>query len=506
MKYKITAVALMLALTLCCLGACVDKGDENAEAAQAYVSLSINPSVGLIVDGENVVTEVRGENEDGIVLLYQETGIKGENLDVALKRIAELCIEYSYLDNENRTINALVSSSTGFMTEAIESRIETCVSAIADESGLELEVSYDGEYSLLRRMEEVKASDPDNEAIRNMSVQKFKLALSVSETSGISIEAAAELNDAELIEMLENAYGELEEFSTDAYIRGKQTALALYDKAAASAVCGVYSEYCLKRLVTDPVAAYYGMAYQMYAAGAACLDYVSCVAEFAEDVYSYPLDESVVERIVAILGPECVEKIKDDDGNVTLESVEAYADKLFKNSELAEELESVKNELTAALNEAEASVLREVGKIAEEHRELLDAAVDSASAAANAVGSVVSAWLDDEIEAQIAASVEEMKTLLNELQKLIDEGSLSAESLKTYAATLSAKADEYLGKFENELSPEEKAELEQDLAAVQDKLASDKEALENAIARAEQTARDHIAEKKALLKNVTEQP
>ena len=337
-----------------------------------------------------------------------------------------------------------------------------------------------------------------------MSVQKFQLALSVSQTSGISIEAAAELNDADLIEALKNAYGTLEEFSTDAYLRAKETAFAVYDKAAASAVCGVYSEYCLKRLLTDPVAAYYGTAYQMYTAGATCLEYVSCLAELAEDVYTYPLDESVVERVTAILGSECVEQIKNDAGEVTLESVEAYADKLFKNSALGVELESVKNELTVALNDAEASIRVELGKLAERHRELINSAIAGASAAANAVESVVSAWLDDEIEAQIALSVEEMKSLLNDLKQAVDDGSLSIDSLKEFTAKLSAKADEYLRKFENELSAEEKAELDQKKTAVLDKLTSDKETLENAIAQAEQTAKEYIAEKKALLKNVTE--
>lgn len=504
MKFKITAAILMLALTLCCLGACNEKGDENAESAQSYVSLSINPSVGLIVDENNVVTEARGENEDGIVLLYEETGIEGEKLDVALKRIAELCVEYGYLDDENRTVNALVSSSTSIMTKSIESQIQAGVSAVASETGFDLTVSYDGEYSLIRRMEEFQSSNPDNEAIQNMSVQKFQLALSVSQTSGISIEAAAELNDADLIEALKNTYGTLEEFSTDAYLRAKETAFAVYDKAAASAVCGVYSEYCLKRLLTDPVAAYYGTAYQMYTAGATCLEYVSCLAELAEDVYTYPLDESVVERVTAILGSECVEQIKNDAGEVTLESVEAYADKLFKNSALGVELESVKNELTVALNDAEASIRVELGKLAERHRELINSAIAGASAAANAVESVVSAWLDDEIEAQIALSVEEMKSLLNDLKQAVDDGSLSIDSLKEFTAKLSAKADEYLRKFENELSAEEKAELDQKKTAVLDKLTSDKETLENAIAQAEQTAKEYIAEKKALLKNVTE--
>ena len=67
----------MLAGSMCALTVCGSDGTEKAEK-QAYVSLDINPAIELIVDKDNNVVSVRGENEDGQVLLYEETGIKGE--------------------------------------------------------------------------------------------------------------------------------------------------------------------------------------------------------------------------------------------------------------------------------------------------------------------------------------------------------------------------------------------------------------------------------------------
>ena len=253
MKKKILIAILLLAVASTCLVACTKDDGEDNGADRAYVSLDINPAVELITDGENTVTNVRGENEDGQVLLYNEAGIVGEKLDVAVKRIIELSIDYGYLSEDNKAVSVLVSAQDSANVASVQSTVDASVTATASAKGL-------------RRMEEAKEEYPDSAAVQNLSTQKFKLALSVSETCGISIDAAAELNDKDLIEMLKNASDNIEEFATDAYVRAKDSASAAYDKAVELAVCGVYSEYCYDRILTEPLTAYYGLVYQMYSA------------------------------------------------------------------------------------------------------------------------------------------------------------------------------------------------------------------------------------------------
>ena len=188
-------------------GACDNNNTDPADKAenQAYVSLDINPAIELIVDKDNNVVSVRGENEDGQVLLYEETGIEGEKIDAALQKITDLAVQYGYLDENNKVVDTIVSSGNDEFAAEILSKVNTSVTATAENLGLSVTTDGEGAYSLLRKMDEVKKQFPNNKAIQNMSVSKFKLALSVSETGDISIDAAVAMDDAELIKMLKEA-------------------------------------------------------------------------------------------------------------------------------------------------------------------------------------------------------------------------------------------------------------------------------------------------------------
>ena len=504
MKKKILIAILLLAVASTCLVACTKDKGSDAESNRAYVSLDINPAIELIADGDNVVTNARGENEDGQVLLYNETGIVGEKLDVAVKKIIELSVDYGYLDEDNKAVSVLVAAQDSVNTEAIQSTVDASITATASAKGLTVSVDHEGAFSLLRRMEEVKAEYPDNAAVQNMSVQKFKLALSVSETCGISIEAAAEINDKDLIEMLKNASDNIEEFATDAYVRAKESASAAYDKAVGLALCGVYSEYCYDRLITEPLTAYYGLVYQMYSAGAVGLGYIANIADYAADTFEYPLDEATAEQVAAIFGLDSCEPLKNADGEVTLASIENYADILFKNSEAGKELETLKSELAAALNEVEAEVKTEIYKLTDEHRELIEQAVTSAKLIADGVEGMISALLDDNIEEQLRTCIADMRAVLTELNTVMANGEFSVEGLKTYVERLDGKAEEYRVKLENELSAEEVAELNEKKANVGEKLTAEKEKTEAAIREAEELARAHLAALKEARKNGAE--
>ena len=504
MKKKILIAILLLAVASTCLVACTKDEGNDAESNRAYVSLDINPAVELIADGDNVVTDARGENEDGQVLLYNETGIVGEKLDIAVKRIIELSVDYGYLNEDNKAVSVLVAAQDSANIASIQSTVDASVTATASAKGITVTIDHEGAFSLLRRLEEAKAEYPDSAAVQNMSTQKFKLVLSVSETCGISIDAAAELNDKDLIEMLKNASDNIEEFATDAYVRAKASASAAYDKAVELAVCGVYSEYCYDRLITEPLTAYYGLVYQMYSAGATGLGYIANIADYAADTFEYPLDEATAAHAAAILGLDSYEPLKNADGEVTLASIENYADIRFKNSEVGQELERMKSELASALDEAEAEVKAEIYKLTDEHRELLEQACVSAKLVADGVEGMISALLDDDIEEQLRSCVADMRAILAELNEVVANGELSVEGLKNYVDRLETKSEEYRVKLENELSAEEVAELNEKKAKVSEKLTAEKEKMEAAIAEAENTARAHLAALKEARKKGAE--
>ena len=93
------------------LGACIPlAGCGKNDDKSGYVSLDINPSVELVVDENGLVAGVRGVNEDGLVLLYNESGIKGETVDNAVKKIVDISIEEGYLTEDNKVVNVTVSA------------------------------------------------------------------------------------------------------------------------------------------------------------------------------------------------------------------------------------------------------------------------------------------------------------------------------------------------------------------------------------------------------------
>ena len=163
MRNKILAVALsaIMMSSMCALTAC---GSKNKAEDQAYVSLDINPAIELVVDKDNNVVSVRGENEDGQVLLYNEAGIKGEKIDVAIEKITNLAIEYGYLDEKNKVVDTLVTSNSDSFAKKITEKVNTTVTATAEKTGLTVKTDGEGAYSLLRRMEEFKKAHPNDKA------------------------------------------------------------------------------------------------------------------------------------------------------------------------------------------------------------------------------------------------------------------------------------------------------------------------------------------------------
>jgi len=493
MKKKICAIALsaLMAGTVCSLTACNLTPGGEAEKL-AYVSMDINPAVELIVDKENKVVSVRGENEDGQVLLYEETGIEGEKIEVAINKITDLAVKYGYLDENNKVVDTLVTSGDDDFASQILSKVNTSVTATA--AGLGLTVTTDGEgaYSLLRKMDEVKKEFPNNTAIQNMSVQKFKLALSVSETGDISLDAAVALDDAELIEMLKEVSPQIEEFATAAYTEAKTKALAAYGQVAEIAGYGVYSAYYLENLTSHFATAYYGGVYQMYASAAKGFGTICDVAELAAQVGDYPLNTAQVEAVVTALGMESADALKNADGEVTVESVEAYADKLFKNTPASEALEQTKAALTEALAQAEAAIKAKVNEMTEEYKPQIEAALANARNILAAVEKLFNN-LPDLVKSAMDSCTKDLKEILEQINSVLAGEKIELDDLRALADRLESKAEEYLDKIKADLTDEEWAELEAKKAAEIAKYSAQKQELEEALDEAAKAAKDYLA-------------
>ncbi len=491
MKKKIlaTVLAVVMVCSVFAFTACDLFGGKSDDTA--YVSLDINPAIELIVDSDNKVVSVRGENEDGQVLLYQEEGIVGVSVDVAIQKITDLAIKYGYLDENNTVVDTLVTSDNDKFASEILGKVNTTVTATAENLGLSVTTDGQGAWSLLRQMEEVKAQFPNNQAIQKMSVQKFKLALSVSETGEISLEAAVEMDDAELIAELQKATDKIEEFATAAYTQAKEKALALYDQVTEVASYAAYTKFYTMNTLSHLTTCYYGAAYQMYATAAKGIGSVCKLAELAQNVKTYPLNEEQVTAVVKALGMESADPLKNSNGEITVESIEAYADKLFKNSPAGAELEQMKTDLKEALHSAETVIKEKVSQFAEEYKPQIEAAVTAANALVAAVESFASKV------PLINSIVTDFTDIMASISGIMDDGTIGIDDLKDQVVLLETKANDYLAKIKEDLSEEEWAQVEADRQKIIDGMASAKTEMEQALNQAEQAAKDYLANLKA---------
>ena len=299
MKKKILSAIIAGVLTLGCvapLAACGKNDDKSA-----YVSVDINPSVELIVGSDGKVTGVRGTNEDGLVLLYNESGIEGETVKNAVAKIVNLAVEQGYLNEDNKVVNTTVAATTDKKTEKLEKEVDKVITATADKSGLKVKIDTDGAYSVQRRFEEFKKAHSDSKVVQALTLPRFRLALSVSETGAVSLETAVEMDNEELIAVLKEYDEKIEQFATDAYILAKRQAEAAYDKAVTLYTYSEYSQFYVKNLSTHHKTAYLGGVYQTYASAALMMDSVKKVVEYANRAANYPLTEEQIAAVVKAL-------------------------------------------------------------------------------------------------------------------------------------------------------------------------------------------------------------
>ncbi len=488
MKKKILSAIIAGVLTLGCvapLAACGKNDDKSA-----YVSVDINPSVELIVGSDGKVTGVRGTNEDGLVLLYNESGIEGETVKNAVAKIVNLAVEQGYLNEDNKVVNTTVAATTDKKTEKLEKEVNKVITATADKSGLKVKIDTDGAYSVQRRFEEFKKAHPDSKVVQSLTLPRFRLALSVSETGAVSLETAVEMDNEELIAVLKEYDEKIEQFATDAYILAKRQAEAAYDKAVTLYTYSEYSQFYMNKsnFANHKKTAYLGGMYQTYASAALMMDSVKKVAEYANRAANYPLTEEQIAAVVKALQLENADPIKDKDGNVTIKSIEAYADKEFKNSEVNAELQAKKQALTEALNKTEAEIKEKINAFCVEYKEQIEAVVNLAQSSYNALV----AFLPADVKASIKETLDETKETIEAIKKWAEDEKAYFTDIDTFTARLESQADKYLGKIKEDLSEDEwnavQKSIEADIANA--KVAKDN--YNDALAKAEAEAKKYL--------------
>jgi len=493
MKKKLFSIcALALISVLCIVLAACNPNDENQPSeAVSFVSLDINPSIELTLDKNNKVVSVYGANEDGQVLLYGETSIVGTDIESAVNKITSLAIELGYISEDNVVIQT--SATADGNTEELLNKINAQINATADSLNVSVKVSGADAYSLLRKLEEVKKQYPDNEAIQSLTPEQFKLVVSASEAGDITIEAAVELDTEQLIKAVSESHKKAEEFATLAYDKATTLAKDAYDKAVGAAMDGIYTSYYMTH---HPLSAYNGFAYQGYKTTARGLYAIADALDFVEDMYEYPLDDAQISAAAEALGlGNNVEPLKNSDGEVTVESIYAYADKVFKNSELSQDLDNMKKQLSDVLDSVENDVQVKIKEIAQQYSSEIEVIKTSLTSVIDGIKGLES-LIPEAFMTQIEAVKTDLNEILTDLSEIVSDRKISSDEIRALADKLNKKSGDALEKIENDLTEEELAEIAELQQAAADNLANAKAELDDKLAKAEEAAKDYLKQLK----------
>lgn len=483
----------------------------------ACVNIDINPSIELIVDKDSKVISVRGANDDGVLLLFNEQTVVGKPLDEALEIIIGYAAQYGFLTADNPVIGAIANSDNAELLAAVKQAINTSITAASTSTGLILSVDLDGAFSLYRRLSELKARFPQNQAIQSLTVNKLRLALSVSETTGISLEAAIELDESRLLELIAAADQKIEEYATEQFNENKQTALSIYDKVSAIEIYAAYAEIYASRAPEYLLTSYYGAAYQLYASAAAGFSALLEVGDVMREVMNYELDLKIVEEIAEIFGLADVEPLRGANDAVTIKSIEAYADKTFRSllggtaDAAVIDLTPKKQALTEALNRAEAAIRATIDNIAEEYVAQISKQIEQVQGVYNQVKPIL-AGTKEAIEIMaivpgLKEAVEDLTAIMADfeeftarLQALLKGETPSISEFEKIVSGYGEKAAKYLEKINADLTAAEQAELAAKLEKIAEKHAAEKAALDAALEDARNQAIDLLTSTKNKLK------
>lgn len=495
-RKRLTIIVASVLLACLAVVGFVGCADKNERKSDSFVRLDINPSIELVVDANNKVVSVYGANTDGTVLLYGEkANVVGKDFEEALALITDEAVKLGYLSEENKVVQYTVSSPDGEKAEnELAASIDAKVTATSKSLGLTVTTDGSGAYSLLRRYNEYKESHPDSEIAQKMSVAEFRLALSAAETGEITLDAAIELNDEELVAMIKTASENAKEFATNQYQAAKIAAEKVYEAATSAALDGIYATYYQAHMTSHPTTWYYGYVYQLYATASHGTKALEGIFMLKEKISAITLGDSAVKAVLSALGlsESEVDLIKDADGNVTLESVYAYADKAFKNTSAGADVDALKAKLDAALKSAETYFNEEQARIMQEYEPQITAAYNAAVAVAAMVKTFINSPTAALIPDNVKAIINEAISAAEELKTTLTKENLSTADVKELSEKYAKKAEETLETIKADLTDEEKAEVEQIRAKAEEGLAKAKETYDTAMANAEKFAREAI--------------
>ncbi|MCX4361801.1 MAG: hypothetical protein OSJ74_00215 [Clostridia bacterium] len=343
----IAVVAMILGATACFVGC-----DNSKEAvATTYVSMDINPSIRFVLDQNEKVISYSCENEDACILLYGEAVI-GLDISQAAQKIMDLAVEMGYLTQDNCGVQVVVASDKSKVESKILDKIQVVVENTDNKLSFDINYNKEGSFVLNYQLAKLKEKYPDNQDYQNLTAGKLRLVYSAMAVDySLKMDDAVKMSSSQLIAIVDDAYSQLEEYSTKAFEEAKRAAEQVYQAAVSATQEAVYiAKYVEYKGIVEgglAVAEYGGLS-----VASKSIDILAKSLILAENVADKILQSEETMAIAEALGVD-IDELKDEQGNVTVGSIEAYVDKVAKNTadNMTQEMRSKLNQAVESLEE-----------------------------------------------------------------------------------------------------------------------------------------------------------
>ncbi len=386
----LTAV-LSFALVACNGGVFDTEKDEifshNAISPKAttFVGIDINPSIEFILDQNDMVLSVASANDDGLIMLWKEDGIVGANLQVAIKKITQLALDYGYLNKDNNVVNISV---TTIAKTAIDDNAnnkdntkDKTNDAIAEDDDVKTDVSDTPEkvakaiivgnvklavetalkqantdfnvvigngidIALSYELEKIKNEYKSDKVFESIDVETYRLIKrAMAYDSQLSLKQAVKLGKEQLLSLVRNAQANATNKLGKDFEKAQAEAQFAYENKKQALTDRLFVSYFLDKLDS---AQNFGDAYDLiakigYATQYDILHEIRFVIEryaiYLRDFLSNPvyqkedvqkIYDAISLHIAKIDYTSFINKVCDADGCASLEKITAYINSLYR--------------------------------------------------------------------------------------------------------------------------------------------------------------------------------
>ncbi len=200
--FILSMCSLIIIAAVIVLGCSLNRNNPQNDATikDSVITMELNPSISLTVDEKGIVTSVYGNNDEGkMILIDEEENIVGKEAETAMDKILEIEVKCGYFVKDS--------------TDEQYNNLKITVNCELDTNELNAMVQQLNDH-VTSKLNELNVHVNEKVEIIKNNEKEHLVNLAVSLDPELTIEAANQLTNQQLIAKISASYLELEQFPT----------------------------------------------------------------------------------------------------------------------------------------------------------------------------------------------------------------------------------------------------------------------------------------------------